>query len=164
MITVHGRTRCAFYSGRADWAAIGLVKRAVRIPVIANGDVADAASARQALSESGADGVMIGRAARGRPWLLGQVAAELAGRRAAPAPSGAVLCDLVCGHYEAMLGFYGRDLGLRVARKHLGWYLDHLEGAAGLRNRVMRSTDPAAVLGLIRHGIPECGGPVAVAA
>ena len=164
MITVHGRTRCAFYNGRADWVAIGLVKRAVRIPVIANGDVMDAASARQALAESGADGVMIGRAARGRPWLLGQVAAALAGRRAPPAPAGTALSDLVCSHYETMLCFYGRDLGVRVARKHLGWYLDRINGAAGLRSQVMRSSEPTAVLGLLRRGILDCAGPVAVAA
>lgn len=161
MITVHGRTRCQFYEGRADWAAIGRVKRAVRIPVIANGDVVDAQSARRAMAESGADGVMIGRAARGRPWLLGQVAAALAGRREPPAPAGAALGDLVCGHYEAMLGFYGRDLGLRVARKHLGWYLDRLDGAAGLRAEVLRSDDPAAVLARLRSGLADCAAPVA---
>ncbi len=164
MITVHGRTRCQFYRGSADWAAIAPVKQSVRIPVIANGDIVDAASARRALAQSGADGVMIGRGARGRPWLLGQVAAALAGLPEPAMPEGAGLADLVCGHYEAILDFYGRDLGLRVARKHLGWYLDGIAGAAALRGKVMRSTQPGEVLDLLRRGIGDAGAPLAAAA
>lgn len=161
MITVHGRTRCQFYDGRADWAAIGAVKQAVRIPVIANGDIADAPGARRALALSGADGVMIGRAARGAPWLVGQIAADLAGRPVPAAPDGAALAGLMIEHYEAMLGFYGRELGLRVARKHLGWYLDRRPGTAGLRARLMASTDPGAVTRLLAAELADCAGMAA---
>jgi tRNA-dihydrouridine synthase B len=164
MITVHGRTRCQFYGGCADWAAIAAVKRAVGIPVIANGDVTGIAEARRALALSGADGVMIGRGARGRPWVLGQVAAGLAGRRAEPAPEGAALAALVAGHYEAMLGFYGRDLGVRVARKHLGWYLDGIAGGARLRDRLVRLGDPAAVLRELRAELSDLPAPAGLAA
>lgn len=157
MIAVHGRTRCQFYQGAADWAAIAPVKRAARIPVIVNGDIADAASARRALTLSGADGVMIGRAARGAPWAVGQIAADLAGVPVPAAPEGAALAALVIEHYQAMLGFYGRDLGLRVARKHLGWYLERRPGAAALRARLMGLADPDAVIRLLAASLPDCG-------
>ncbi|RMF33426.1 MAG: tRNA dihydrouridine synthase DusB, partial [Alphaproteobacteria bacterium] len=111
MITVHGRTRSQFYKGRADWAAIGAVRRAVRVPVVANGDIADLASAWAARRASGCSAVMVGRAAQGRPWLLAQIAAGLAGRDRPPAPTGTALADLIAAHYEAMLSFYGLDLG-----------------------------------------------------
>lgn len=149
MLTVHGRTRMQFYTGRADWAAVGAVVRAVRIPVIVNGDITCAAAARVALSASGAAAVMVGRGAQGRPWLLRDIAAGLAGQAAPPAPQGAALVDLVASHYEAMLDFYGRDLGTRVARKHLGWYIDAAGGAVDLRACLMRSPDPAEVLALL---------------
>ena len=155
MITVHGRTRCQFYAGCADWAAIALVKRAVGVPVIANGDIRDAGSARRALAASVADGVMVGRAARGRPWVLAEVAAALAGRQPPPAPAGEALFALIAGHYEAILDFYGTDLGLRVARKHLGWYLDGIAGAASLRARLVRMSDPATVLRELRAGLTD---------
>ena len=157
MITIHGRTRCQFYKGRADWAAIARVKAAVGVPVIANGDIVDAQSAREALTLSGADGVMIGRGAQGRPWLLAQVAAQLAGRAqdGPDVPEGAALADMVCGHYQDMLAFYGADLGNRVARKHLGWYLADAGCNAGLRKRVLTSRDPEEVLRLLPDALSD---------
>ncbi|KPQ08298.1 MAG: tRNA-dihydrouridine synthase B [Rhodobacteraceae bacterium HLUCCA12] len=149
MITIHGRTRAQFYTGTADWAAIRAVRAAVRVPVIANGDILNAADARRALALSGADGVMIGRGAQGRPWVLAEIAAALSGAPAPRVPTGAALADLVATHYDAMLGFYGRDLGVRIARKHLGWYIDAAGGAADLRARLMRERDPARVLALV---------------
>jgi nifR3 family TIM-barrel protein len=146
MVTVHGRTRCQFYTGSADWAAISEIVAAVHVPVIANGDITDVATARRAAALSGAAGVMIGRGARGRPWVLAEVAAAM-GQGAAPqVPQGAALADLVAGHYEAMLGFYGRDLGLRVARKHLGWYMDAAGTGESLRRAVLTASAPPAVL------------------
>jgi tRNA-dihydrouridine synthase B len=154
MITVHGRTRCQFYEGRADWAAIRAVRESVSIPLIANGDIVSTESARLALARSGADGVMIGRGARGRPWLLSQVAARLAGRPEPAAPDAAALRDIVCAHYEAMLGFYGRDLGLRVARKHLGWYLEAARAPQYFRQPLLTATDPARVLATLAGDWP----------
>ena len=155
MITIHGRTRCQFYKGHADWAAIRAVKDTVRMPVLANGDIVDGPSARQALGQSGADGVMIGRGAQGRPWLLAQVAAEIYGTPAPDVPHGAALADLVAGHYEAMLGFYGVDLGGRAARKHLGWYMDHAGTGADLRRRVL-TAGPDMVLRLLPEAMQDC--------
>ena len=148
MITIHGRTRCQFYKGQADWAAIARIKASVHIPVIANGDIVDIATARQALSQSGADGVMIGRGAQGKPWLLAQIAHALYGTAAPVVPQGRALARMIADHYRAMLEFYGADLGLRVARKHLGWYLD----AAGLtadRTALVTETNSDTVLALI---------------
>jgi nifR3 family TIM-barrel protein len=146
LVTIHGRTRCQFYKGAADWAAIAAIKDAVTIPVIANGDIVDTATAKRALALSGADGVMIGRGVQGRPWALAQIAAELHGGNAVTAPTGDALIQLVCDHYEAMLSFYGNDLGRRVSRKHLGWYMDDAKADPVLRKAVLTHADPRDVL------------------
>ena len=149
MITIHGRTRCQFYKGQADWAAIRAVKEAVRIPVIANGDITTAAEAREALRLSGAEGVMIGRGAQGRPWVLAEIAHDLYGTARPDIPSGAALVEMVRGHYDEMLRFYGHELGNRVGRKHLGWYMDHAGTGVDMRKRVLTSRDPDDVMRLL---------------
>ncbi|WP_135505572.1 tRNA dihydrouridine synthase DusB [Roseovarius aestuariivivens] len=153
MITIHGRTRCQFYKGRADWTAIRMVKDAVSIPVVANGDITDARSAREALAQSRADGVMIGRGAQGRPWILAEVAAALFDGASPAVPAGADFTRMVQDHYEDMLRFYGAELGLRVSRKHLGWYMDEAGTPMSLRKRVLTAGTPGEVLALLPEAL-----------
>jgi len=157
MVTIHGRTRAQFYKGHADWRAIRAVKAAVAIPVIANGDITDQPSARQALAQSGGDGVMVGRGAQGHPWRLAEIAHDIFGSPAPLVPEGPALADLVSGHYQAMLGFYGANLGLRVARKHLGWYMDGAATPAGLRRVILTARAPSEVLRLLPEALAATG-------
>ena len=151
MITVHGRTRCQMYKGSADWSFIRRVKDAVSLPVIANGDICSVEDAREALRQSGADGVMIGRGAYGRPWLLAQAMAALTGGGTRPDPSLDEQLDLILEQYEAMLSLYGSHTGVNLARKHLGWYTKGLPGSAEFRNRVNQQDDPAVVTAMLRE-------------
>lgn len=155
MVTVHGRTRCQFYTGQADWAAIRAVTEAVSIPVVANGDVVKSSDGLAILAASGADGVMIGRGAQGRPWFPGRVAMALAGGRPVENPPLAEQRDVLLELYEGWLGLYGTALGVRQARKHVGWALDAAatgQGAeacaafvSGWRRRLLVLEDPAKV-------------------
>lgn len=134
LVTVHGRTRMQFYEGRADWRAIRAVREVLRIPLVANGDVATQADALAILEQSGADALMIGRGCQGRPWHAGVLAGALP-------PSPADIPDIACGHYRAMIEFYGEAVGVRHARKHLGWYLDRHAPALSVEDRIRIMTE-----------------------
>ena len=151
MLTVHGRTRAQFFTGHADWRAIGAVKRAVSIPVVANGDCTSRAAAAEMLAQSGADAVMIGRAAIGQPWLVGEVARFLAGREAQDSPCADLRHSVALEHFETLLGIHGVSRGVKEARKHLAAYAERAGIAkdSALRQSLLRLECPKEIHALL---------------
>lgn len=150
-LSIHGRTRACRFEGHAEYETISAIKKAVAIPVIANGDIDSPEKAASVLSETGADGIMIGRAAQGRPWLFEQVEQFLSRGRRTPKPSSDRVRDIMIGHLENLYRFYGKDTGVRVARKHLSWYLAACPDAIPMRNKIVRVESSREQLKLVEE-------------
>ncbi len=163
MITVHGRTRCQFFKGRADWTAIAGVRAEVDVPLVANGDLTRPDDAARMRATTGADAVMIGRGSYGRPWIVGQAARAMAGDARLAAPDGAALRDLIAAHHAAMLTHYGTAIGVRTARKHLNWYLEQAGDPASpaLRRELLTQTDPDRISILLDRAFGDRPGRLA---
>ena len=150
LLTVHGRTRCQLYNGRANWRAVRATVEATDLPVLVNGDIGSLSDIDLALARSGAAGVMIGRGAQGRPWFLRQAIAWMTERRIEPDPSLVDQCAIALEHYEALLEHHGTMMGNRIARKHLAWYATGFAGANEFRRRVNRAEQPGEVRALVK--------------
>ncbi len=151
MLTVHGRTRCQMYNGQANWQLISEVKKAVKIPVIANGDIKNSTDAKKALELSGADGVMVGRACYGKPWLINQINCELQGNEAAIIPTVQQQKDIVLNHVKEMIDHYGEQTAIPLARKHIGWYSSGLKGSAEFRAKINTTQGATNVFDIIER-------------
>ncbi|HEY7872691.1 MAG TPA: tRNA dihydrouridine synthase DusB [Rudaea sp.] len=163
-LAVHGRTRADLYQGEAEYETIAAIKQAVTIPVFANGDVDTPQKAKTVLDRTGCDGVLIGRAAQGRPWIFREVAHYLATGELLAPPDADEVCEILCGHLEALYAFYGEIAGVRIARKHLGWYAkDRVENSA-FRSVVNRAETAAEQLRLTRAYFDESGADLPLAA
>jgi tRNA-dihydrouridine synthase B len=149
-LAVHGRTRACRFGGDAEYQTVAAVKQAVRIPVFANGDIDSPDKARNVLRDTGADGVMIGRAAQGRPWIFREIAALLDGADAPPPPTPAEVRDLLLAHLRDLYDFYGHEPGARIARKHIGWYCSERPHAEAFRRSVMQVASAEAQLAMVR--------------
>jgi tRNA-dihydrouridine synthase B len=145
MITVHGRTRNQLYKGEADWNAVRAVKESVSIPVIVNGDIECAEDAKQALALSGADGVMVGRGAYGKPWIVKQIIDYFKTGKESEDPSRVEIGELVLEHYDSIIAYYGAHAGVGIARKHIGWYCGDMEGSEAFRSSINKIGDPSQV-------------------
>lgn len=151
MLTVHGRTRCQMYNGNANWELISKTKKSVTIPVIANGDIKNSSDAKKALELSGADGIMIGRACYGKPWLINQIDEELVGKTITTLPTIAEQKLIVLNHFNDMILHYGAEAGIPLARKHIGWYSSGLKGSADFRAKINTLKEEAVIKEIINQ-------------